>query len=75
MAAKKAIEAMRDSVPTISDSLGEKVSEGALRSWLSGRRSPSRDNLYRLADLADRKADRLRVCARELRNAAREDDS
>lgn len=72
MSAKRAIDLMRGSVATIADSLGDDVSEAALRSWISGRRSPSRENLYRLADLADQRADSLRGIARELRNVASE---
>ena len=68
MAAKRALDAMTSSVREIADSIG--VSEDTVLSWRSGRRSPSRKNVRKIAELADERADRLRGVATELREAA-----
>lgn len=68
MSAKRALDAVTSSVKDIADSLG--VSESAIMSWRAGRRSPSAENLYKIADLADQRADTLRGVAVELRRIA-----
>lgn len=68
MAAKRALHAIAPSVREVADVLG--VSESTVTSWRAGRRTPSQDNLYRIADLADRRADELRGVAVELRRIA-----
>ncbi len=46
------------------------LSEDALWSWLSGRRTPSDDSLRQLAEGLRRRADRLQELAGELEGAA-----
>lgn len=43
------------------------VSYSALYSWATGRRRPGRQNLEKLAKLADQRADELKRLASELR--------
>ena len=47
------------------------VKYATLYSWATGRREPTRDNLARLAELADQRADLLRDTAEELRAIAK----
>lgn len=48
------------------------LSYGVLRSWAMGRRTPTAENLSRMADGFDQRAQQLRQVAEELRKAARE---
>lgn len=70
MAAKRAIQSLTSSVKEIAHSLG--VSEHTVLAWKAERRSPSVENLQKLADVADRRADELRGAAVELRRIASE---
>lgn len=46
------------------------ISYDSLYSWARGRRTPKPENLRQVADEFERRADRLRELAKELRNAA-----
>lgn len=70
MAAKRALHVIVQSVKDVASELG--VSAQAVTSWRSGRRTPSAENLRKIASLADEKADRLRGLAVEVRRAASE---
>lgn len=70
MAAKRAIQSLTSSVKEIAHSLD--VSEHTVLAWKAERRSPSVENLQKLADVADRRADELRGAAVELRRIASE---
>lgn len=45
-----------------------------LRGWAIGRRTPTAENVSRMADGFERRAERLREIADELREAAKERD-
>ena len=66
MLARRALEAMTPKISDIADESG--LNYGTLRSWRAGIRSPSADNLLRIAAAADRRADTLRGLATELRD-------
>lgn len=68
MAAQRALHAIAPGVKKIADALG--VSESTVTSWRAGRRTPSQENLHKIAALADRRADELRGVAVELRRIA-----
>ncbi len=46
------------------------LSYDAVRAWSIGRREPTPENMLRLAESFERRADRLRALAAELREAA-----
>lgn len=71
MSAQRALHAIAPGVKEIADTLD--VSESTVTSWRAGRRTPSPDNLHKIAALADRRADELRGVAVELRRIASED--
>jgi transcriptional regulator with XRE-family HTH domain len=48
------------------------LSYGVLRAWAMGRRTPTPENLMRIAGGFERRAERLRNIAIELRHAAEE---
>lgn len=68
MAAQRALHAIAPTVKDIAGVLG--VSEQTVVSWRAGRRTPSTENLHKIAALADRRADELRGVAVELRRIA-----
>ncbi|WP_420816088.1 helix-turn-helix domain-containing protein [Longimicrobium terrae] len=47
------------------------LSYGVLRSWAMGRRTPTAENLSRMAEGFDHRAERLQRIAGELRDAAK----
>lgn len=73
MSAQRALRAIAPKVQEVSDALG--VSYDSVAAWRAGRRTPSEENLHKIAALADRRADELRGVAVELRRIASEDDS
>lgn len=73
MSAQRALHAIAPGVKEIADNLD--VSESTVTSWRAGRRTPSKENLHRIAALADQKADTLRGVAVELRRLASGDGS
>lgn len=73
MSAQRAIDALTGSVRDLANTLG--VSEATVGSWRLKRRSPSKENLLKLANAADRRADELRGVAVELRRIASGNDS
>jgi transcriptional regulator with XRE-family HTH domain len=68
MAAKRALHAIAPSVREVAEILD--VAESTVHSWRSGRRTPSAENLLRIAELADARADALRGVSVELRKIA-----
>ncbi len=48
------------------------LSYGVVRAWAMGRRTPTPENLSRIADGFDRRAERLHAIVSELRRAAGE---
>lgn len=51
------------------------LSYGVLRAWAMGRRTPTPENLSRIADGFERRAERIHAIVTELRRAAREHSS
>lgn len=70
MSAQRALDTLSPTVKEIASEVG--VSAQAVTAWRSGRRSPSVENLRKLASLADEQADSLRGVAVELRRIASE---
>lgn len=68
MIAKKTMETLTPEMQEMAESLG--VSYSSMKFWKTGDRTPSPENMRKLADLADEKADRLLTLAGRLRNAA-----
>lgn len=68
MAAQRALHAIAPTVKEIAEALD--VGESTVTSWRAGRRTPSAENLHKIAALADRRADELRGVAVELRRIA-----
>lgn len=68
MLVKRALKAGTFSMRHLAEEGG--ISYGVLRAWASGRRTPEPDNLHRLANGLEARADRLRGLAKELRDAA-----
>ena len=56
------------SMRQLADDAG--LSYGVLRAWAMGRRTPTPENLARIASGFERRAERLRNIALELRSAA-----
>ena len=73
MLAKRALEAITPEIRDIAAESG--INYGTLRSWRAGVRSPGPDNLLKIADMADRRADILRGLAAELRAGGGDRDS
>lgn len=68
MLAKQTMEALTPEMQEMADDLG--VSYSSMKFWKTGDRTPSPENMRKLADLADEKADQLLTLAGRLRNAA-----
>jgi transcriptional regulator with XRE-family HTH domain len=62
------LELATASLQEIADEAG--ISYDTLWAWSNGRRNPTAENLHRLADAIERRSDRLRKLAGELRTAA-----
>lgn len=72
MTAQRALHTLAPGVKGIASELD--VSAQAVTSWRSGRRTPSAENLRKIAALADERADQLRGVAVEIRRLASEED-
>jgi transcriptional regulator with XRE-family HTH domain len=64
---KRTLEAVAPELKQIAEERG--LNYSTMLSWRSGSRTPSSDNLSRIAELADQRADLLRGLAVELRDA------
>lgn len=73
MSAQRALHKIAPTVRNIADELG--VGESTVTAWRAGRRTPSAENLRKIASLADEQADSLRGCAVELRRLASDKSS
>ena len=60
----RVLNELRDGPPVFG------LNYGTLRTWRAGVRSPSPENMRRIAEIADRQADKLRGLAVELRREA-----
>ena len=70
ISAQRALHTVSPGVKHIASELD--VSESTVTAWRAGRRTPSRENLRKIASLADEQADSLRGVAVELRRIASE---
>lgn len=68
MLTKRALQAAAPDLKALAEE--SDLNYGTMRAWSAGTRTPSADNLERIAELLDDRADRLRGLARELRDAA-----
>lgn len=68
MLAQRALNAVAPEMKALAESEG--LTYSTVKAWRAGIRTPSEENLDRLAKLCDDRADTLRGLARELRTAA-----
>lgn len=69
MLAQRALDSLSPELKDLAEDLG--VSYSTVKAWRAGKRSPSPDNLEKLADLSEGQADDLLALAARLRRAAR----
>lgn len=67
MLAQRALEAVAPEMKALAESEG--LTYSTVKAWRAGIRTPSEENLKRLAKLCDDRADTLRGIAQELRMA------
>lgn len=70
MLTKRALDTLSPELKALAEELG--VSYSTVKAWRSGNRSPSPENLEKLANLSEGQADDLLALAARLRRAAEE---
>lgn len=72
MLSKRAVETLTPELRELADEVG--VSYASVKYWKTGERTPSPDNLNKLADIAEDRADDLLAISARLRRAAEPSD-
>lgn len=73
MLVKRALQAAAPDLKELAEE-GE-LNYGTMRAWSAGTRTPGEENLRRIAELLDRRADTLRGLAVEIRKTANDSSS